>query len=205
LLRVLQERAVRPVGGAAEVPFDARIVAATNHDIDLAVEERTFREDLYFRINVIRVDLPPLRARGGDVLQLAHHFLAKAALRTGRRMVGLMPATAERLVAYSWPGNVRELQNCMERAVALAKFEQVTVEDLPERIRTYRSTHVVVAGDDPSDLPQLDEVERRYILRVLEASGGNRTRAAEVLGVGRKTLYRKLIQYGVMPQGSEPD
>ena len=190
-------RAVRPVGGNEEIPFDVRIVASTNRDLESAVEEGRFREDLYFRINVIHLELPPLRARGGDVLLLAQHFLAKLAAQTGKRVVGLSPEAAERLLAYAWPGNVRELQNCMERAVALTQFERVAVDDLPEKIRAYRRSHVLVASDDPSELVSLDEVERRYILRVMEAVGGNKTLAAQVLGIGRKTLYRKLEQYGV--------
>ncbi len=195
LLRALQERKVRPVGGDAEVPFDVHLVCATNHDLESAVEERRFREDLYFRVNVIHVPLPPLRARTGDVLLLAQHFIDQYAARTKRHVTGLSPGAAERLLGYPWPGNVRELQNCIERAVALACFEEVAVDDLPEKIRTWQRSHVVVAGDDPTELVPLEEVERRYILRVMEAVGGNKTLAAQVLGVGRKTLYRKLEQY----------
>ncbi len=195
LLRALQERAVRPVGGDAEVPCDVRVVAATNRDLDSAVAEGRFREDLYFRINVIRIDMPPLRARGNDVLLLAQHFIARYASRTDKPVVGLSSATAERLTAYSWPGNVRELQNCIERAVALARYDHLSVDDLSERVRSYRRSHVVVVGDDPSELPRLDEVERRYIVRVLEAVRGNKTLAAQVLGLDRKTLHRKLSRY----------
>ena len=202
LLRALQERAVRPVGGDAEMPFDARLIATTNRDLESAIEEGQFRDDLYFRINVIRVHLPPLRARGSDVLLLAQHFLAHHAERAGKRVTGLSPAAAERLLAYAWPGNVRELQNCIERAVALARYQEIAVDDLPEKIRAYRSSHVLLASDDPSELVPLEEVERRYILRVMEAVGGNKTIAAQVLGVGRKTLYRKLEQYGAAPRGS---
>jgi two-component system response regulator HydG len=196
LLRALQERVVRPVGGDAEVPFDVRVVATTNRDLESAVEEGRFREDLFFRINVIHVQLPPLRARGSDVLLLAQHFLVHHATQAGKRVTGLSPAAAERLMSYAWPGNVRELQNCVERAVALALYEQIAVDDLPEKIRAYRRSHVLVASDDPSELVPLEEVERRYVLRVMEAVGGNKTLAAQVLGVGRKTLYRKLEQYG---------
>jgi two-component system response regulator HydG len=195
LLRALQERAVRPLGADNEVPCDARVIAATNHDLETAVEERRFREDLYFRINVIRVDIPPLRVRGGDVLLLAQHFVDRYAAQAGKRIAGLSSPAAERLLAYAWPGNVRELQNCMERAVALARFDQITVDDLPEKIRSYKRSHGVVAGDDPSELVPLEEVERRYILRVLEAVRGNKTAAAHVLGLDRKTLYRKLERY----------
>jgi two-component system response regulator HydG len=196
LLRALQERRVRPVGADTEVPFDARLIAATNRDLETAVCEHRFREDLYFRVNVIHVELPPLRARGSDVLLLAQHFVDHHAAQAGKRVTGLSPAAAERLVAYDWPGNVRELQNCIERAMALARFDQIAADDLPEKIRTYRRSHVLVASDDPSELVPLEEVERRYILRVMEAVGGNKTLAAQVLGLDRKTLYRKLERYG---------
>ncbi|MCP3165003.1 sigma-54-dependent transcriptional regulator [Myxococcus qinghaiensis] len=192
LLRALQERVVRPVGGDTEVPFDARIVAATNRDLELAVEEGRFREDLYYRLNVIGVELPPLRARGNDVLLLSQRFIEQFAARNNKRVVGLSPAAAQRLLAYGWPGNVRELQNCMERAVALTSFEQLTVDDLPERIRNYSQPKVVPENTDPSELVTLEELERRYIHRVLDTVGGSRTLAARILGVDRKTLYRKL-------------
>jgi len=192
LLRALQERVVRPLGGDTEVPFDARIVAATNRDLELAVAEGRFREDLYYRLNVIGVELPPLRARGNDVLALSQRFIEQFATRTGKRVVGLSPAAAQRLLTYGWPGNVRELQNCLERAVALTSFEELTVDDLPERVRNYSQPKAVPENTDPSELVTLEEVERRYIHRVLEAVGGSRTLAARVLGVDRKTLYRKL-------------
>ena len=196
LLRVLQERRVRPIGGDEEVPIDVRVVATTNRDLRALVEAERFREDLFFRINVIHVELPPLRARGGDVLLLAQHFLELHAARAGKRIGGLAPGAAETLLESAWPGNVRELQNCIERAVALARYEEITVDDLPEQVRAYRRAHVLVAGDDPSELVSLAEVERRYILRVVEAAGGNKTMAADVLGITRKTLYRKLQEYG---------
>jgi two-component system response regulator HydG len=196
LLRALQERVVRPVGSTREIPCDVRIIAATNRDLDAAVDEGSFRADLLFRIDVIHVQLPPLRARGGDVLLLAQHFLERHATRAGKRVSGLSAPVAEKLLAYTWPGNVRELQNCIERAVALARYESLVEDDLPERIREYLPSHVIVAGTDPSEMVPLEEVERRYILRVLEASGGNKTLAAQVLGLDRKTLYRKLECYG---------
>ncbi|WP_434346238.1 sigma-54-dependent transcriptional regulator [Myxococcus virescens] len=192
LLRALQERTVRPVGGDTELPFDARIVAATNRDLELAVEEDRFREDLYYRLNVIGVELPPLRARGNDVLALSQRFIEQFASRTGKRVLGLSPGAAQRLLAYGWPGNVRELQNCLERAVALTSFEEITVDDLPERVRNYSQPRVVPETQDASELVTLEQLERRYIHRVLEAVGGSRTLAARILGVDRKTLYRKL-------------
>jgi two-component system response regulator HydG len=204
LLRALQERAVRPVGGAREIGCDVRIIAATNRDLDAAVEDGSFRADLLFRIDVIHVRLPPVRARGTDVLLLAHHFLERYAAQAGKRVVGLSPPVAEKLLGYTWPGNVRELQNCIERAVALARYDSLVVDDLTERIRDYSSSHVIVAGSDPSELVPLEEVERRYILRVLEAAGGNKTMAAQILGLDRKTLYRKLERYGQSPRQRDP-
>jgi DNA-binding NtrC family response regulator len=196
LLRALQERTVRPVGGDHETPIDVRVVAASNRDLETAIEERKFREDLYYRINVIHVELPPLRARGADVLLLAQHYLEHFAAQSQKEVRSLDPEAAERLSAYAWPGNVRELANCLERAVALTRGESVGIADLPEKIRNYRTSHVLVAATDPSELVPLEEVEKRYILRVLEAVGGNKTLAAQVLGLDRKTLYRKLDRYG---------
>jgi two-component system response regulator HydG len=198
LLRSLQERKVRPVGGSVEVSFDARVVAATNRDLESAVDERRFREDLFYRINVIHIQLPPLRARGNDVLLLAQHFLENFAAVSNKKVSGLSTTAAEKLLGYHWPGNVRELANCIERAVALTHFEQIAVEDLPEKVRDYRQSHVIVASDDASDLVPMEEVERRYVLRVLEAVAGNKTLAAQILGFDRKTLYRKLERYGVL-------
>ena len=197
LLRALQERRVRPVGGDLEVGFDARIVSATNADLETAVEEKRFREDLFYRINVVHLALPPLRARAGDVLLLAQHFVAQVAARFGKRVTGITPAAAEKLVAYAWPGNVRELQNCIERAVAMTGFVELTVEDLPEKIRAYRASPLTVVADEPGELVPVVEIERRYILKVLEAHQGSRTLAARTLGLDRKTLYRKLKSYGI--------
>ncbi len=195
LLRALEERKVRPVGSNNEIDIDVRIVAATNRDLEAAVEEQRFREDLYFRINVIHVDLPPLRSRGTDILSLAQHFLGRYALQAGKEVQGISPSAAQRLCDYEWPGNVRELRNCLERAVALTRFTDIAVEDLPERVAKYRRSHVVVASDDPSELVPMEEVERRYILRVVETVGGNKTMASKILGLDRKTLYRKLERY----------
>jgi len=196
LLRALQERVVRPLGSHTEIPFDVRVVAASNRDLASAVEEGRFREDLFFRVNVIHVEMPSLRARGGDVLLLAQEFVRRVCEGSGKQVVGLSPQAAERLLAYPWPGNVRELQNCIERAVTLARYEEVMVDDLPEKIRSYRRSHVLVASDDPSELVPLEEVERRYILRVMEAVAGNKTLASRILGLDRKTLYRKLERFG---------
>jgi two-component system response regulator HydG len=192
ILRALQERKVRPLGSAQEIPFDARIVTATNRDLEADVAQKRFREDLYYRINVVRVDVPPLRARGNDVLVLAQHFLEHAAERTGRSVTRIGRAVADKLMNYQWPGNVRELENCLERAVALARYDEVTLDDLPARIRDDRPTEVYAFSSDPSDLPPVRVVEERYIRRVLDAVGGNKTVAAKILGLDRRTLYRKL-------------
>ncbi len=203
LLRALQERKVRPVGANQEIPFDARIVAATNRNLEDEVYEKRFREDLYYRINVVKIDVPPLRERGGDVLHLAQHFLKEFSKRNEKPTLELSTTGAEKLMAYNWPGNVRELENCMEHAVALARFDQITVEDLPEKIRAYRAERFVVAANDPTEIVTMDELERRYILRVLALVGGNKSRAAQVLGFDRRTLYRKLERYGAAGTTSE--
>jgi DNA-binding NtrC family response regulator len=194
LLRALQERKVRPLGAAQEVPFDARIVTATNRDLEAEVQSKRFREDLYYRVNVVRVDVPPLRRRGNDALLLAQFFLDRAGGRSGKSVTRLGRAVAEHIMGYDWPGNVRELENCMERAVALARFDEITIDDLPAKIREHRPTEVYAESDDPKQLPSMDVVEERYIRKVLAAVGGNKTLAAKVLGFDRRTLYRKLKQ-----------
>ncbi|UJR83441.1 Hypothetical protein I5071_55090 [Sandaracinus amylolyticus] len=204
LLRALQEHTVRPVGSDREVAFDARIVSATHRDLESRVADGEFRDDLYYRLNVLQVRLPALRERGSDVLLIANHALKRIAQRSGKPVRGIAPEAARKLLAYDWPGNVRELMNAMERAVALAEYDDVTVADLPEKIQAFTRSHVLVAADDPNELLPLDEIERRYILRVIEAVGGNRTRAAEILKVDRKTLYTKLKSYGWRPSDPPP-
>ncbi len=196
ILRVLQERAVRPVGGDALIPCDVRVIAATNQDLEKAVHRGQFREDLFFRVNVIHVPVPPLRARGADVILLAQHFLDECAAKCGKPITGFTTAARERLLAYNWPGNVRELQNCIEAAVTLAAQREIGIGDLPARIRRIASADKPTT-DDPAALVPLDEVERRHILRVLDAVRGNRTLAARALRLDRKTLYRKLLAYRV--------
>jgi len=195
LLRALEEREARPLGGAAEIPFDVRVIATTNRDLETAIEEGRFRQDLYYRVNVINVEMPSLRMRSGDVLALAQHFITELAAKTKKPVAGMSAAVAKCLAAYAWPGNVRELRNCIERAVALTEFEELTVDDLPERVRSYRASHLVVVAEDPSELVPLEEVERRYILRVLESVQGSKTVASRILGLDRATLYRKLDRY----------
>ena len=196
LLRALEGRTVRPVGSETEIPFDVRLIAATNRDLESAVEEKRFREDLYFRVNVIQIKLPPLRSRGTDVLLLAQHYLEEFAAASRKQIVGLSDATAKKLLDYSWPGNVRELRNAIERAVALTLFDRLAVDDLPDKIRNYRGTTLELGGDNPSELLPMEDVERRYIQHVLKVTHGNRTQTAQILGFDRKTLYRKLKQMG---------
>ncbi len=195
LLRALQEKKVRPLGSNEEQPFDARLITATNRDLEQQVSAGRFREDLFFRLNVIHVALPPLRSRGSDVLLLAQHFVEQYAAQLEKRVQGLSSDAAERLLGYGWPGNVRELQNCIERAVTLTAKGELGLDDLPEKIRRSRPAAPFATSTDPGSLPTLEEVERRYILHVLEAVNGNKTLAATKLGLDRKTLYRKLEQY----------
>jgi two-component system response regulator HydG len=205
LLRALQERRVRPVGGDDEVPFDTRIITATNRDLETEVEEKRFREDLFYRINVVRIHVPPLRARGTDILLLADHYLKKYSAERRPGIDGMTSAAADKLLAYAWPGNVRELQNCMERAVALARHDRLGEDDLPERVRDFKAGRLVLEGDDPAAMVPMEEVERRYVLKVLDAVGGNKTLCARVLGFDRRTLYRKLDIYaaaGKKPTGA---
>jgi len=197
LLRVLQERTVRPVGSDTEVPFNARLLTATNRDLEGEVESKRFRNDLYYRINVVQLAVPPLRSRGNDILLLAHHFLQRYAAETGKDVNGLSGAAAQRLLDYDWPGNVRELENCVQRAVTLTRLSEVSVDDLPEKIRDYQSSRIVIASDNPDELFSLEEMERRYIRKVLAAVGGNKTQAARILGLDRRTLYRRIESLGI--------
>jgi two-component system, NtrC family, response regulator AtoC len=202
LLRVLQERKVRPVGSDEEVPFDVRLVTATNRDLQRQVDDGHFRADLFYRINVVRVEIPPLRARQADILALAQHFLRRHAERNGKPVVGISPPAARKMLDYEWPGNVRELENCIERAVALTRLTEITVDDLPEGVRSFQSTRLAMSGEAP-ELLTLDEMERRYIRRVLLACNGNKSQAARVLGLDRRSLYRRLDSLRVGPDGGD--
>ncbi len=195
LLRALQERKVRPVGSNTEVPFDVRLVTATNRDLEYEVFQKRFREDLFYRVNVVTIEVPPLRERPGDVLLLAQHFLKRFAGVANKPMTAISETAAEKLVNYEWPGNVRELENCIERGVALGRFDQLTVEDLPQKVRGYRAPSFVVSADDTTEVVVMEEVERRYIMRVLGLVSGNKSQAAQLLGFDRRTLYRKLARY----------
>ena len=194
LLRVLQEREIRRVGENKSRPVDVRVLAATNRDLAHGVAEGTFRQDLYYRLKVVELHVPPLRERRDDILPLGRLLLADAAVRMARKMSGLAPSAADQLLRYAWPGNVRELENAMERAVALARGSRVDLEDLPEEIRRASPKPVVIAGT----VQPLGEIEKEYILEVLELNGGNQTRTAEQLRIGTATLYRKLKRYGMI-------
>lgn len=195
LLRVLQEQEIRRVGESKSRPVDVRVLAATNRDLSHGVADGFFRQDLYYRLKVVELEVPPLRDRREDILPLARVLLADAALRMGRKIVALTPQTVDQLLRYQWPGNVRELENAMERAVALARGNRVDLEDLPEEIRQAFAKPVVV---DAGRVQPLKDVEKDYILAVLELNGGNQTRTAEQLEIGSATLYRKLKKYGLL-------
>ncbi|HEU0034973.1 MAG TPA: sigma-54 dependent transcriptional regulator [Kofleriaceae bacterium] len=192
LLRVLQQRTVRPVGGDEEVPFEARVIAATNRELETEVEERRFREDLFHRINVVAIAVPALRARTGDILTLANTFIQRAAARRCAFVQGISRKAAQLLVDYDWPGNVRELENCIERAVALARKDEIDVDDLPAKIVQHRSIRLELSTSSPAQMLTLDEVQYRYVRQVLAAVGGNKTQAAQILGIDRRSIYRRL-------------
>jgi DNA-binding NtrC family response regulator len=191
LLRVLQEREIRRVGESRNRPVDVRVLAATNRDLMNEIRAARFREDLYYRLRVVEIRVPPLRERRDDILPLARSLLAAVAERTGRNVTGFTPAAAQLLLTYPWPGNVRELANAVERAVVLARRRRVDVEDLPPEIGL-AVPEPIAAGD----VRTLAQVERDYIASVLRAVGGNRAQAAAKLGIGAATLYRKLKCFG---------
>jgi DNA-binding NtrC family response regulator len=194
LLRALQEREIRRVGENRSRKVDVRVLAATNRDLALGVARGEFRQDLYYRLKVVELHVPPLRERRDDVLPLARVLLADAALRMKRKITSLAPQAADQLLRHAWPGNVRELENTMERAVALARGSRVEVEDLPEEIREAVAAPVATLGRVRS----LDVIEKEYILAVLQLNGGNQTKTARQLHIGSATLYRKLKRYGLI-------
>jgi DNA-binding NtrC family response regulator len=191
LLRVLQEGEVRPVGSTRTVHVDARVIAATNVDLDRAVSEHRFRQDLYYRLSVIVIQLPPLRDRRSDIPLLIDQFLRASSVRCGRT-VTISPAAVNALVNYDWPGNVRELENTIERLVVFSRGE-IDVGDLPPAVTAAPTLREQLFDG----LRTLDELERRYLLHVLQTVGGNRSRAAETLGIDRRTLYRMAERFGI--------
>jgi DNA-binding NtrC family response regulator len=195
LLRALQEREVIPVGATEAVPVDVRIIAATNRELEAEIRRGAFRSDLYYRLNVIALHMPPLRDRKDDIPILVRHFLAREAAANGGVPREVSEDTMALLVKYDWPGNVRELENALERAAVLSPEAVINPDALPERVRT-APTQPLIAEAPPTN-PSMEVIERAYILWVLQAEGGNKTRAAEVLGIDPSTLYRKLNRYGI--------
>ena len=190
LLRVLQEREVRRVGENRGRAINVRLLAATNRDLTEEIHAARFRQDLYYRLRVVEIRVPPLRERRDDILPLARTFLDTTAARMGRKASGFTPAAAQQLLRYGWPGNVRELENAVERATVLATRSRIDVDDLPQEVGL-----AVPDAFVPAEAKTLAEVERDYITAVLRATGGNRTKAAVLLGIGPATLYRKLKAY----------
>ena len=193
LLRVLQEREAIPVGGTQPVPVDVRLIAATNRDLEDDMKQGRFRSDLYYRLNVIAIHLPPLRDRRDDIPLLADAFLRRMAAERNQAPQAIGADAMAPMMAYDWPGNVRELENALERAATLTKGEEIGAAALPARVTERRAPSLV--ADRPSPNPTLDVVEHAYILWVLQREGGNKTRAADVLGIDPSTLYRKLARY----------
>jgi len=200
LLRVLQEKEVRPVGSNQKFKVDVRVIAATNRDLEAAQKEGTFRKDLYFRLNVVTLNLPPLRERRSDVAPLVHYFLDRFA---PGKTITISPAAMEAMFQYDWPGNVRELENCIERAVALGDQEMIEVSDLPPAVCKQKEW---ISSGDEADLDfepaassntDLEELERETIQRVFEQVHGDKARARKMLGISRATLYRKLKRYNI--------
>ncbi|MHB8173115.1 MAG: sigma-54-dependent transcriptional regulator [Nitrospirota bacterium] len=200
LLRVLQEHEFERVGGEKTIKMDVRIIAATNKDLMEAVKEGRFREDLYYRLNVVNINIPPLRERKDDIPGLAGHFLAKFSGETGKKVEGIEPAAMDMLTRYDWPGNVRELENIIERAVVLEKSEKVTLSSLPPTLRhEAEGVGIVKLPDGGGTLTDvLEELERQLIVKALKDKGGSQTAAAAALGLKRSTLRYKLEKYGLV-------
>jgi two-component system response regulator HydG len=203
LLRVLQEHEVRPLGGTRNQPVDVRVVAATNKNLEAMLADGSFREDLYYRLHVIHVDLPPLRSRPEDIVPLAERLLAQLAVRaTPPRTLRLSPEAQNVLLAYHWPGNVRELMNVLERCMALCQGQLIADDDLPPQVREKRPADFL--GAAVARRMTLAELEREFILRVFDDEAQNKTRTAQRLGLDRKTLYRKLDEYGYGKDAAGP-
>ena len=195
LLRVLQEMQVRPVGSTKAFPVDVRVIAATNRDLERAMTEGSFRQDLFYRLNVVRVTLPPLRERREDIPSLINHFLRRFNKRFHRDVRGVAPEALAALSAYTFPGNVRELENLIERAFAMGAREQIALNDLPSLSKTPMASTPVTS---PESVPALADVERELILKALAVFKDDKEAAAKALGISRRTIYRRLKEYGVL-------
>jgi two-component system response regulator HydG len=196
LLRVLQEREFEPVGSSRTVKVDVRVIAATNKDLGKEIKEGRFREDLFYRLNVIPIHLPPVRERKEDIPALANHFLSLYREKNKKEIKEISPKALDLLIRHDWPGNIRELENCLERAVIVARGELIAPADLPPAIQN------LPAGKEDAEIPfpagiSLQEAEKALILKTLEDAGGNRSRAAEILGINRRTLQMKLKEFGM--------
>ncbi len=194
LLRVLQEREFERVGGEKTISVDVRVIAATNRDLKEEVRKGNFREDLYFRLAVVEIGVPPLRERKEDIDLLSLSFVKEVAKENGREIDGISPHARKALFSYSWPGNIRELKNCMESAVVMAKGKTIEYDDLPSHIRGESEKEKSISLDLPITM---EDAEKAIILETISFAGGNKTKAAEILGIGRKTLHRKLSEWKV--------
>jgi DNA-binding NtrC family response regulator len=196
LLRVLEDKEVRPLGANQAEKVDTRVLSASNRNLDQLVRAGKFRQDLYYRLNVIRIELPPLRQRSEDLPLLVNHFIGKFAASTKREIKGIDPAALGVLQNHDWPGNIRELEHVLERAVLLGKDDLIGIDDLPSHI-TAQGERSFLVGQAVAKQLTLRDLEREYIGKVLENTGGNKTEAARILGVDRTTLYRKLEEYKI--------
>jgi len=196
LLRVLQEKEFEPLGSTRTIKADVRVIAASNKDLEREVKEGRFREDLFYRLNVVPVSLPPLRERKEDIPALAAHFFAVYREKNRKELMDISGKAMDLLMRYDWPGNIRELENCLERAVILARGEIIAPADLPLPIQALSGDREIKGLNFPSGI-SLQEVERALVLKTLEDTGGNRSRAAEILGINRRTLQNKLKEYGI--------
>jgi DNA-binding NtrC family response regulator len=202
---VLEARQFERVGGGEPIEVDVRLIAATNRDLKTLVDDGNFREDLYYRLNVVNIHLPPLRDRPEDIPLLLDHFLKLAAEENGKKLQGFTSEAVKVLTAYNWPGNVRELRNCVERMVVMARGTKLSLNDVPADISQAISRDLHAGEDEGApDEPRLetpsldmDTQERNLIIRALKKTGGNRTEAASILGISRRTLHRKLNTYGL--------
>jgi two-component system response regulator AtoC len=197
-LRALQEGTIRRLGDTKDTQVDVRVIAATVRDLSTEVKEGRFREDLYYRLNVLQISLPPLRDRAGDLPLLVEHFLEKYNARLGTRTRGVSPDALKVMLRYSWPGNVRELENMIERAVVLAEGDLLTVDDLPDRLRAREDpVALTLAGGELSIKHTTRVIEETLIRRALERTGGNRTAAARLLEISHRALLYKIKDYGI--------
>jgi len=195
MLRALQEREIKPIGSNERTRLDARVIAATNQDLQTAVRRGDFRKELYFRLDVVSIKIPPLRERKSDIPALVHYFLERYGGGESR-VAGISYEAMTRLMSYDWPGNVREVENCVQRALALGSGSVIQMKDLPSNL-----LHYVKDGTQDQETPTLKQLERRAILQALEATHGDRLRAAKQLGIGKTTIYRKIKEYGIEESG----